>query len=61
MNQNQDLEKLVQEVYKEIDDINDAQKMTYNLTIGDLKATLERVMGFIDYCKFEFGENVTER
>ena len=56
-----ELEYLAIEIKVKLDSVSNDVAIGNNLTIGDLKEFLQRVSDFIDFCKFEFGEDITER
>lgn len=58
-NGDEELEVLVKETYNKIKDVHGGNIITENLTFSELKYVFERVINFIDFAKFEFGEDIT--
>jgi hypothetical protein len=55
-----ELEQLVGEIYSQIKDVPDDYRVYHDLKFKELKEVLKRTADFIDYCKFEFGEDITK-
>jgi len=54
-----ELEEAVIDMLEKMVSLDDTTLIAYNLNAKELKKLLVRVMNFIDYAKFEFGEDVT--
>lgn len=54
-----ELEKYVVETLNKIKNMSDDKYIIENLSVKELKDVLSRVRDFIDYTKFEFGEDIT--
>jgi hypothetical protein len=57
---NVELEELIGKLYNEIKNVDDPTTITENLTVGNLKTITEKMWAFIDFCKIEFGEDITD-
>jgi len=58
--ENVELEELIGKLYNEIKNVDDSTTITENLTVGNLKTITEKMWTFIDFCKIEFGEEITD-
>ena len=55
-----ELEKHLLSIQKRLQNCDDNKLVTEELTFKELKEVIENSLSFVDFCKFEFGEGITE-